>query len=199
MSSFTFKDDIMLEDDKVKLCPLQRTDIQYLKQFAEQEPQLWKYSLAQIKNVQDLETYIEIAVQARIDEKEYPFIVYDKEKKRYAGSTRFYDIQLSFSTLQIGYTWYGHEFQGTSVNKRCKFLLLQYAFETMHMERVEFRADARNERSKQAMVSIGCTLEGTLRNHLPSADGGRRDSIILSILKEEWFGNVKEILWKKIS
>jgi RimJ/RimL family protein N-acetyltransferase len=66
------------------------------------------------------------------------------------------------------------------------------------MERVEFRADNKNERSIAAMKSIGCTAEGVLRNHQPTRDAGiRRDSIILSILKDEWFGGVKENLRNK--
>jgi N-acetyltransferase len=62
------------------------------------------------------------------------------------------------------------------------------------MERVEFRADANNARSVAAMKAIGCVEEGILRNHMPTASGGRRDSIILSILKAEWLGGVKSQL-----
>ena len=59
--------------------------------------------------------------------------------------------------MQLGYTWYGKEFQGTGLNKHCKYLLLEFAFEKMQVERVEFRADANNEKSIAAMKSIGCT------------------------------------------
>ena len=130
---------------------------------------------------------------------EYPFIVFDKNTQQYAGSTRFYDIQVANKTLQLGYTWYGKAFQGTGLNKNCKLLLLQFAFEELGMERVEFRADNNNERSKAAMKSIGCMEEGVLRSHAPYITGVRRDSVILSILKSEWDGSVKEKLIKKIS
>jgi RimJ/RimL family protein N-acetyltransferase len=76
-------------------------------------------------------------------------------------------------------------------------LLLQFAFETLDLDRVEFRADAKNARSIAAMKSIGCTVEGILRNNC-AAPNGRRDSIVLSILKDEWFGGVKENLKSKI-
>jgi RimJ/RimL family protein N-acetyltransferase len=76
--------------------------------------------------------------------------------------------------------------------------LLGFAFENLGMERVQFMAHAQNERSIAAMKSIGCTVEGILRSHQPTADGGRRDSIILSILKDEWFGGVKERLQVKL-
>ena len=84
------------------------------------------------------------------------------------------------------------------MNKHCKFLLLQFAFETLGAVRVEFRADSQNERSIAAMKSIGCITEGILRRDMPLCDGGRRSSIILSILKEEWEGGVKDRLAERL-
>ena len=194
-----FKDDIILENEKVLLRPLMENDIEHLKHFVIQEPEIWTYSLMQIESVDDLQKYISLAITAREQETAYPFIVYDKIKKSYAGSTRFYDIQLAYKTLQLGYTWYGSEFQGTAVNKNCKYLLLQHAFENLDMVRVEFRADNKNERSKAAMKSIGCVEEGVLRSNVPNAEGGRRDSIVLSILQDEWHHQVKEQLLQKIN
>jgi RimJ/RimL family protein N-acetyltransferase len=66
------------------------------------------------------------------------------------------------------------------------------------LERLEFRAHSENENSIKAMKAIGCIEEGILRNHMPIANGARRSSIILSILKDEWFGGVKEKLTRKI-
>jgi len=106
---------------------------------------------------------------------------------------------LQHQALQLGFTWYGKEFQGTGLNKHCKFLLLQFAFEAIGMERVEFRADINNKRSIAAMKSIGCVEEGVLRSHANKVEGGRRDSIILSILKDEWFNTVKQNLLQKLS
>ena len=84
------------------------------------------------------------------------------------------------------------------MNKHCKYLLLSFAFEQLGMERVEFRADADNERSIAAMKSIGCVVEGILRSNVPTFSGKRRNSIVLSILKEEWLDSVKEQLRKKL-
>lgn len=194
-----FKENIVLENDSVLLRPLQREDIGNLKHFVIYEPEIWKYSLMQVATVEQLEMYIHKAVEAREQEKEYTFVVFDKLRKEYAGCTRFYDIQLPYKYLQLGYTWYGKSFQGTYINKNCKLLLLEYAFEKLGMERVEFRADNRNERSKLAMKNIGCVVEGVFRNHLPTVEGGRRDSILLSIIKQEWETKVKENLIKKVN
>jgi RimJ/RimL family protein N-acetyltransferase len=146
-----------------------------------------------------LQNYIKIATQARLNRSEYPFIVYDKQQKEYAGSTRFYDVQQEYKTVQLGYTWYGKNFQGTGLNKHCKFLLFQFVFETLQFERIELRADNDNARSIAAMKSIGCKVDGILRSNMPKPLGvpGRRDSIVLSVLKDEWFGEVKERLMQQ--
>jgi len=143
-----------------------------------------------------LKNYIAHALREKDAETSYPFIVLDKRTSKIAGSTRFYDYRKTHSTVQLGFTWYAKEFQGTGLNRNCKFLLLQYAFETMKLERVEFRADAKNARSIAAMKSIGCIEEGILRSNC-AGPKGRRDSIVLSILREEWFSNVKDALKNK--
>lgn len=190
--------DYSLSDECVLLRPLVLNDGQYLQVFARNEPDIWKYSTIGVSNEADLEKYIRMALDARELGKEYPFIVFDKRTGRYAGSTRFYDIQLFHQTLQLGYTWYGKDFQGTGLNKHCKFLLLQFAFETLGMLRVEFRADYTNQRSIAAMKRIGCVEEGVLRKSLQKPDGSRRDSIILSILSDEWENGVKERLQQQL-
>lgn len=191
--------DYLLEDDRVLLRPLQAADASHLMVFALQEPELWKYSLLQAGGEENLKKYMDVAITARAAGKEYPFIVFDKRLQEFAGSTRFYDIQLSYQTLQLGFTWYGKKFQGTGLNRHCKFLLLQFAFEQMGMERVEFRADNNNRRSIAAMKSIGCVEEGVLRSNMPTHGGIlRRDSMVLSILKREWENGVKERLMGKL-
>ncbi len=187
-----FPKNIVLENNRVLLRPLFDTDIENLKEFVINEPEIWTYSLVCPRGELGLMSYIQQAIKAKTEQREYPFIVFDKEKKKYAGSTRFYDIQLNNQTLQLGYTWYGKEYRGTGLNRHCKYLLLQYAFEELEMERVEFRADNRNQVSIAAMKSIGCIEEGVLRSHLPNSNGGRRDSIVLSILKTAWEDTVKQ-------
>jgi RimJ/RimL family protein N-acetyltransferase len=194
-----FPKNILLEDEAVLLRPLLESDIENLLEISMNEPETWEYSLVGADGKENLENYIQIALQAKENKTEFPFIVLDKKSGKYAGSTRFYDINLGFKSLQLGYTWYGKNFRGTGLNKRCKFLLLQFAFETFGMERVEFRADNNNQRSIAAMKSIGCTVEGVLRSHMPTRDSElRRDSIVLSILRKEWFDNVKNNLSSKL-
>ncbi|MCW3108404.1 MAG: acetyltransferase, ribosomal protein N-acetylase [Segetibacter sp.] len=190
--------DYILENEKVLLRPLRMSDLVNLMKFSIEEPELWKYSLLTAAGAENLQKYLKAAERGRSEQKEYAFIVFDKKRNEYAGSTRFYDIQPDYQTVQLGYTWYGKDFQGTGLNKNCKYLLLEHAFEKWQVERVELRADNNNERSIAAMKSIGCTVEGVLRSNMPKREGGRRDSIVLSILKSEWQKGIKEMLKSKM-
>ena len=199
LEKFDCSKNYILEDDRVLLRPLQWEDFDQLLPFSLNEQTLWKYSLIGAEGEDGLRNYMNIALTNRDAGKEYPFIVFDKHANEYAGSTRFYDIQNDLQTVQLGYTWYGKKFQGTGLNKHCKYLLLTFAFEQIGFARFELRADNNNERSIAAMKSLGCKVDGILRNNMPTRTPGlRRDSIVLSILKEEWFGEVKTKLVKKL-
>lgn len=198
MNAFDCSVDYILENEIALLRPLQPDDAQHLLRFSLYEPDIWQFSISQPIGVNGLRNYIYDAMEARKTGEEYPFIVFDKRVGLYAGSSRFYDIQRKHNTIQLGYTWYGKEFQGTGLNKNCKFLLLEFAFDTLGFDRLEFQADKNNARSIAAMKSIGCLEEGTLRSHLLRPDGSRRDSIVLGILRGEWQNRVKEELQQKI-
>ncbi len=198
MTKDIFTDQPILENERVLLRPISENDFEHLLSFSLNEPEIWKYGLVTAAGKENLRLYIDTAVKNLSEKKEYPFIVFDKLSGRYAGSTRFYDIQQHWLTTQLGYTWYGKDFQRTGLNRHCKLLLLTYVFEEWGLERCEFRADTNNAASIAAMKAIGCVEEGTLRNHMPTASGGRRDSIIMSILRSEWYNGVKEQLQNKI-
>jgi len=193
--AFNFKKDLILENERVQLRPLTITDHAFLLPFSLKEPDLWTFSLTSAAGEEKLENYLQVALQLKKEETAYPFLVFDKKNQKIAGCTRFYGIDLHHKTLSIGYTWYGKEFQRSGLNRHCKLLLLTHAFEALSMERVEFRADAKNAKSIAAMKGIGCTLEGTLRNNC-TAEYGRRDSVVLSIIKSEW-EEVKAVLKAK--
>ncbi|NOT52121.1 MAG: GNAT family N-acetyltransferase [Chitinophagaceae bacterium] len=189
-----FKENPVLENERVLLRPIKEEDVEHLLPFSLNEPDIWKFGLITAAGEENLRNYINGAVKNMQEKKEYVFIVFDKKTNRYAGSTRFYDIQPQYGYAQLGFTWYGKEFQRSGLNRHCKLLLLTYVFEEWGMERLEFRAHAKNEKSIEAMKAIGCVAEGILRSQMPTVDGSRRDSIVLSILKNEWFGGVKKLL-----
>ena len=194
------KEEIILENDRVLLRPLLPEDAAHLLPFSMDEAAIWTYSLlSPAGGKEQLDHYIEVTYKSRLEGKEYPFIIFDKKYNEYAGSTRFYDINYPYTTTQFGYTWYGSKFQRTGLNRNCKKLILEFAFENWGVERVEFRADSNNQPSIHAMKNIGCTVEGILRSNMPTRDPEvRRDSIVLSILKHEWTNTVKRRLSAKI-
>ena len=196
--NFNFKEDYVLENNAVRLQPLQASDYDKLVLFSINEPELWGFNANPPNSPENLKIYIERALSQKEKLIEYPFLVFDKINQKYAGCTRFYAISLEFKFLEIGYTWYGKEFQGTKLNKNCKYLLLEFAFEKMKMERVAFAANSKNERSINAMKSIGCFVEGISRNISTDAVGNRIDAIRLSIIKNEWFDQVKPDLKNRL-
>ena len=199
MNTFNFDSEITLENDVVKLRPIKLSDVKHLTTIS-LEPNIWDYSFVKGDGERNLTNYISEAIQARKNKTAYTFIVYDKRKQQYAGCTRFSEINTFLNTIRLGYTWYGKQFQGTGLNKHCKYLLFQYAFEIIGFERVGLSSYIENERSIYAMLSVGCKKEGVFRNMFPSVSGeGRTDAILLSILKGEWFSTEKEKLNLKLT
>jgi RimJ/RimL family protein N-acetyltransferase len=187
-----FNEDIVLENEYALLRPLVMTDVSNLLPIAISEKDLIRYSPAEMHSEELLTKYIATWVEDRAKGTRYPFIIFDKVKNAYAGSTSFLNISGTHKRLEIGSTWIGKDFQRSPLNRNCKLLLLSYAFET-GAERVEFLTDQRNLQSQKAIAGIGATFEGTLRSHITMLDGYRRSSMCYSIIKPEW-PEVKEHL-----
>ncbi|MEA9413254.1 GNAT family protein [Flavobacterium sp. PL02] len=188
---FDYKADYILEDETVLLRPLKADDFKYLLDFSINEPEIWEFNMGGANGEENLLKYIDNAISQREKEKEYPFIIFDKRTNEYVGSTRFYNIVLEMNTIEIGYTWYGKKYQGTGINKNCKYLMFDFAFDKLGIVRIGLGANSKNMRSINAMKGVGCTEEGILRSRSFDQKGNRIDAIILSILRNEW-----DEIWK---
>ena len=131
--------------------------------------------------------------EARASPGQVPFAIVETGKGRVVGSTRYLNIRPEHRSLEIGYTWLGQEWQRTALNTQAKLLLLSHAFESLGCVRVEFKTDARNERSQRALERIGARREGVLRNHMIVQSNYLRDSVYFSVIEAEWL-EVKERL-----
>lgn len=115
-----------------------------------------------------------------------PFAVVETGKDRVVGSTRYLNIRPEHRSLEIGWTWLGQDWLRTAINTEAKLLLLSHAFERLGCVRVEFKTDARNERSQRALQRIGATREGVMRKHMIVQGSFVRDSVYFSIIQQEW-------------
>jgi RimJ/RimL family protein N-acetyltransferase len=147
----------------------------------------WRYLVVnRPTNIDEMLTWMRHGLAAAQRGAELPFIVIDRRDGRIAGTTRFMDIMPSHRNLEIGVTAYGAPWRRTPMNTECKLLMLQHAFDTLGCERVQLKCDARNERSRAAILRIGATFEGILRKHRVLEDGFVRDTAMYSIIREEW-------------
>jgi len=134
----------------------------------------------------DVEAWIRQAQEARDRGEQLPFAIVHRESGRAIGSTRYLDIQRENGNLEIGWTWLGAAHQRTAVNTECKWLLLRHAFESLGAVRVQLKTDLRNERSQRAIERLGAVREGVLRRSRLTRGGYIRDTVVYSVLAEEW-------------
>lgn len=174
-----------LENDNVSLIPMTERNYHYLVEIIK-EKDLLKYSPSDVSTEEKIEEYFEVALRNKNNKTAIPYLIYDKKSDRYAGSTRYGLINWKNKTLHIGWTWLGENFRGTGLNTHIKYLMLRYAFEELKFEKVEFRIDERNLRSRKAVEKLGAKLEGILRKDTFMPDGFRRNSCCYGIIKEEW-------------
>lgn len=179
------KTPLVLENENVRLSPLTLENYGELLAIASQE-RLVQFSPSDIATPPALKNYVEKALDQEKKGTAIPFIVYDKAKGQYAGSTRYMHIDRPNKVVHIGATWIGREFQGSGLNSQMKLLMIDHAFDAMEFEKVEFRIDERNIRSRKAVEKLGAVLEGVLRKNVYLLDGFKRNTCCYGILKEEW-------------
>ena len=148
---------------------------------------IWRYlPIAPPTSLEDMRAYVEDALKTAEAGSQVPFAIIHKETNQPIGSTRYLDIQRENSALEIGWTWIGKPWQRTAVNTQCKFQLLRHAFEDLGAIRVQLKTDGRNEQSQRAIERLGAKKEGVLRRSRRLWDGFVRDTVVYSILAEEW-------------
>lgn len=150
-------------------------------------PEIWEFlSCPPPKSTAEMRDWIAGALAKAAEGVELPFALCAPGDGCLIGSTRYLDIQRPHRGLEIGWTWIGPAWQRSSINTEAKLLLLTHAFETLGAIRVQLKTDARNTRSQRAIVRLGATYEGTLRRHRILCDGVIRDTVMYSIIADEW-------------
>jgi RimJ/RimL family protein N-acetyltransferase len=115
-----------------------------------------------------------------------PFAQIEAATGRAVGITTYRDIDARHRTLEVGGTWIGRPWWRTALNTEAKLLILGHAFEALHANRVAIKTDIRNERSQAAIARLGAKREGVLRHQYIRPDGTLRDTVMYSLIPEEW-------------
>jgi N-acetyltransferase len=183
---------ITLTGAHVQLLPLSMEHLKSLQE-AVTDGALWKLWYTFIPTVEKMDDWIRTALDEQRRGVSVPFVIVRKEDSRIVGSTRYMNIESGIRRLEIGTTWYSKSVQRSPINTECKLLLLQHAFEDLKCVAVEFRTHRFNERSRRAIERLGAQLDGILRNHRYSSNGTIRDTVVYSIIEDDW-PNVKSNL-----
>lgn len=177
---------VTLEGRRVRMEPLQLAWHWEALLAIGLDPDLWRWTLSKVEQPEDLRRYLEHALADQAAGRAVPFATRDLVSGRIAGCTRFGTIDHANRRVEIGWTWIGRPFQRSHVNTEAKYLMLRHAFEQWGCVRVELKTHVGNERSRNAMLRIGCTFEGVLRGYQTSETGVTRDTAMFSIVAPEW-------------
>ncbi|WP_242273267.1 GNAT family protein [Bacillus cereus group sp. BfR-BA-01538] len=187
-----------LVNDRAMLRLMHVNDIESLFNIVEGNKEIWKYLIVKMDSYQDMEQYVQVAIKGFEGETDLPFVVVDQKTNEIVGSTRLYSISNDNKTVELGQTWYHPSVHRTSINTECKYMLLQYAFEELHMLRVQIKTDLRNEKAQRAIERLGAVKEGVLRNERQLPNGYVRDAVVYSIIASEW-PVIKEKLLQRLA
>jgi RimJ/RimL family protein N-acetyltransferase len=174
-----------MEGSIVVLEPLGREHVEALWKAA-QAAEIWTW-LAPIGTERELfERWLELAFAAAEAGEEGPFVTLDAASGRVIGSSRFLNVRPADRVVEIGWTWLKPSAWRSGANAEAKLLMMKHAFEQLECVRVEFKTDARNERSRAALAALPARFEGILRNHMIMPGVGQRDSAYYSVIDAEW-------------
>jgi RimJ/RimL family protein N-acetyltransferase len=174
-----------LEGSIVILEPLAAEHAEGLWEAA-QAPEIWRWLWPAGKSRENFDRWLELSLAEAAAGREGPFATRELSSGRLIGSSRYLNVRARDKALEIGWTWLEPGAWRSGANVEAKLLMLGHAFEALGCNRVEFKADARNERSRAALSALPAQLEGVMRKHMVVPDVGVRDSAYFSIVDDEW-------------
>jgi RimJ/RimL family protein N-acetyltransferase len=169
----------------VTLIPLKREHTDALL-AASSDGELWNLWYTSVPCSKTVDAYLNQAFNDQEAGRALLFTVLDNATQKIIGTTRYCNADNLNQRVEIGYTWYAKSYQRTGVNTECKYLLLSHAFETLNAIAVEFRTHWHNQASRTAIARLGAKQDGVLRNHQKNAEGIYRDTVVFSIIDQEW-------------
>lgn len=177
---------VVLEGAHIRLEPLTITHLPDLTVAGDEDPSIFQFMVSNPYQRRGWKSWLAEALDGPEKGRYVCWAMVERRTGELIGSTRFGDIQPEHERLEIGWSWLVPSRQGTGLNAEAKLLQLRYAFDALGVGRVAFRTHARNERAQVALEHIGAVREGVLRRDTRMSDGGFRDTVVYSILIEEW-------------
>jgi RimJ/RimL family protein N-acetyltransferase len=176
---------VKLEGSLVVLEPLADLHREGLWRAA-QSPEIFRWTSHIADSREDFDAWFEAGLRRTRAGEKGVFATVDRRNAAVIGSTTFHDFRPTDGVVEIGSTWLTPSAWGTGANIEAKLLMLEHAFESLGCVRVEFKTDARNERSRAALAAIPAQFEGVLRKQIKLPGIGVRDSAFYSVIDEEW-------------
>ena len=176
---------VTLERNGLRLEPL-TLDHHDALEAAAADGALWELWFTSVPAPGQTRAYIETALSGQKEGHRLPWAVRELASGRVIGSTSYHDIVAAIDRVEIGWTWYAKTWQRSHVNTTCKLMLLSHAFDTLGCHVVGLRTDNFNFASQRAIEALGAKRDGVIRRHHARRDGSARDTVIYSILAEEW-------------
>jgi len=174
-----------LEGNGVRLEPLSESHEKDLAAAAA-DGKLWELFFTSVPAPGEERGYIDTALKGQKDGHMLPWVVRDLKDGKVVGSTRYHDIIAPADRVEIGYTWYSQRCQRSHINTASKLLLFSYGFEKLSCKVIGLRTDNFNFRSQRAIEALGAKKDGVIRRHALRRDGSVRDTVMYSVLLEEW-------------
>jgi RimJ/RimL family protein N-acetyltransferase len=176
---------VTLEGNGVRLEPLNSNHHEGLARAAS-DGRLWELFFTSVPEPSQVSAYISQALEKQQQGEMLPWAVRDLKSGDIVGSTRYHDIVAAADRVEIGYTWYAERCQRSHVNTACKLLLFSHGFEKLNCKAVGLRTDNFNFTSQRAIEALGAKKDGVIRGHWPRRDGSIRDTVMYSVLAQEW-------------
>ncbi len=197
--------ELPLEDARVRLEPLHARHVDALTEAATLERGTFGFTYVPADRAA-MARYVADALADRAADRALPYAIVRRSDERVVGSTRFMNLEWWAWTsaevprgeprrrdrgdppdvVEIGSVWLAPTAQRSEVNTAACVLMMSHAFDAWDVQRLTFKTDARNERSRRAIERLGARFEGILRSHMPAADGVVRDTAMFSIVRAEW-------------
>jgi RimJ/RimL family protein N-acetyltransferase len=178
-----------MKSSQIELLPLSLSHCEELVRYA-QDPTLWTWWLRRPPtHLFQMQQEIQTALDQQRQGLRIAYAIKHIERHELIGSTSFLNINAAHQTIEIGGTWLGTPFQNLGINRECKQLLINHAFDELKMNRLTLQTDALNMKSRRAIEKLGAAFEGILRHDRVVGDGRIRSPAVYSILKDEWLNS----------